>query len=488
MKIVLVSPVSKAGNGGFILGLAYISAMLKRHGFVHICGIDLMYQPEGMLDRAAAQADFIGFYATTRTIDEVARLARRVSNMNPRSTIAVGGPHATLFPHEVIEMEGVDVVGVGEGEFTVLELVQAIAGGKKDFENIEGIYWKKDSQTIVNPARKTCWKLDDLPFPDWELFDHGNYYTGLATPIASRGCPFRCANCMPALKTIAGPFRMRSVANVVAELKYLNSRYGFDHFFFQDNDMAVNPRWLASLCNAIEAEEMNIQWHGLCRVNRLTRLLLKTMQQSGCSHVNIGAECGSQRVIDDVLKKDIELKQVQNVVSWCNELGLESTVFFMIGIPGESLTEMHETIRFAASLKADDLMFSVSQPVPHSEFERVCRKNGWLLTSDPGDLDTPDPNGGMRCWIETDTWKPTDLIGIKQQMRRELGKRGYEEIDNRLLFRNFGRILQKRDWAYVGLMIREEIRKTLKQRRLRPLKWGGYYLMKKLSARGARHG
>jgi len=487
MKILLVSPLSKAGNGGFLLGLAYISSVLKKHGFTRIHGLDLMYQSESLLYELARDADFVGFYCTTRTFEEVERLASAVKQLNRRITVAVGGPHPTLFPDQVIGIDAVDLVGIGEGEFIVLEIIQKLDRGDRDFTDVTGIYWKKEGLTIKNTSRKTFWKLDTLPFPDWDLFDHSNYYSGLATPIASRGCPFRCANCMPALKKIAGPFRMRSVANVVAELKYLNTRYGFDHFFFQDNDMAVNKKWLQNLCAAIMTENLKIRWHALCRVTNLDPDLLREMKRSGCSHINIGAESGSQRVVSDILKKGIHLTKVKDVVAWCNRQGLESTVFFMIGIPGETLAEMRQTIQFAAGLEADDLMISVSQPVPMTDYERMCQKNGWLLTDNPNDLDTPDSTGGMRCWIKTDTWGPQQVNEIKEELRHSLIQNGFVEIDNRLLFRNFNRILQKRDWKYLQLMVKEEIRKMLKQKSLKPLYWAGLYVWKKLQTQSFRN-
>lgn len=209
MQILLVSPVSKAGNGGFLLGLAYISAVLKQNGFTDVCGLDLMYQSEDLLYGRAAELDFVGFYCTTRTFDEVKRLCGRIKALNPDTVVAVGGLHATLFPEQVIALDAVDVVGIGEGEFTVLEIIQWLAQGRQDLADVKGIYWKENGRIVKNGPRKVFWKLDQLPFPDWDLFDHSNYYTGLATPIASRGCPFRCINCMPALKKIAGPFRMR---------------------------------------------------------------------------------------------------------------------------------------------------------------------------------------------------------------------------------------------------------------------------------------
>lgn len=251
--------------------------------------------------------------------------------------------------------------------------------------------------------------------------------------------------------------------------------------------MAVNRKWLQDLCTKIMAENLKIRWHALCRVTNLDPDLLRDMKKSGCSHINIGAESGSQRVVSDILKKGIRLAQVKDVVAWCNRQGLESTVFFMIGIPGETLAEMRQTIQFAAELEADDLMISVSQPVPMTDYEKVCKKNGWLLTDNPNDLDTPDPTGGMRCWIKTDTWGPQKVNEIKEELRHTLIQNGFVEIDNRLLFRNFNRILQKRDWKYLQLMVKEEIRKMLKQKSPKPLYWAGLYVWKKLQAQSFRN-
>ncbi len=478
MKIVLVSPVSKAGNGGFILGLAYISAMLKKHGYLEISGFDLMYQSESDFLEASRDADIVGFYCTTRTFQEVRRLTGKVKENNPEAFVATGGPHPTVVPDEVIRVDSIDMVCIGEGEHTMLEVVRRLETGHRDLSDIPGIVWKKNGQPVRNRPRPVLTDLDSLPFPDWDLFDRSNYYSGLATPIASRSCPYACINCMPALRKIAGPYRRRSVENVVAELKELKKDYGIDHVFFQDNDISVSRNWLNNLCNRLIEEDLKIRWHALCRVNTLDREIIRQMKQAGCVHINIGAESGSQRVIE-LLNKKIDLEKVRHVVQWCNRERLEVTVFFMIGIPGETLEEMRSTIEFAGSLKADDLMISVAQPVPYTNFEKICRNNNWLLTDDPDDFDTPDRTGGMKCWIKTDQWGPEDIQSIKRDTRKILKNLGYQEIDNKFLFRNFDSIIKKRGWDHVGLMAREEIRKFSKSRKIRDLLQAGYFIAKK---------
>ncbi len=479
LKIVLVSPISRAGNGGFILGLAYISAMLKQHGFSNISGFDLMYQKEKQFLEACIDADLVGFYCTTRTFREVRRLAATIKQKNQGCLVIVGGPHPTLVPDQVIAVRDVDVVGIGEGEFTMLEIAQNLADKNRNFSAVKGIYWKKDKSIIINPARELLTDLDRLPLPDWDLFDRKNYHRDIATPIASRGCPYNCINCMPALNKIAGSYRRRSVTNVVAELNYLKKQYGINHIFFQDNDLSVNRKWLIELCDQLIKRQMQIRWHALCRVNTLDQYVLHRMKQAGCVHINIGAESGSQRVIN-LLNKKIDLKQVHRVIDWCNRESIETTVFFMIGIPGETLEEMRKTINFAAHLKADDLMISVAQPVPHTKFEKICLDNQWLLTDNPDDFDTPDETGGMKCWIQTDQWGPKDVQKLKREAREIFHAQGWREIDNKFLFRNFSSILCKRDWHYVGLMFLEEWRKFVQTGSVSYLRHGLYFLIKKL--------
>src|SRR6185369_1506395 len=250
MKILLVNPkpVDAYTVYGPSLGLCYLSGYLKERGLHDIEGIDLNLDSHERLVEAIRTVDLVGVYCSTKALRqslEVAVLAKKFGK-----TVVFGGPHPSVLPEDILKNKSVDFVILSEGEESFHALVEAMQG-RGDLSSIDGIGYRCEGTTVIIPRTKFIKDLDTIPFPDRELF--GFDYSKSVTFCATRGCPYKCSNCQPALSLQTCAFRMRSVDNVIEELR-LVARGKQVHFI--DNDLTVNKIWLRTLCERMIEEKL----------------------------------------------------------------------------------------------------------------------------------------------------------------------------------------------------------------------------------------
>lgn len=439
MAIVLVvpEPKEKFTPYGPPLGLCYLSAYLKMKGLNDILGIDLNINSVGDLKRLLTdnKNNIVGIYCATKTFDESIEIAKTAKKNG--SIVIMGGPHPTLCPEEILQDKNVDFVVMGEGEISFYKLVTAISKNNsfKKIDNIEGIGYKNDDGEIVVKYHKHFINnLDLLPFPDRELFKQYKYPSEAITVIATRGCPYKCTNCKPALDLICGKYRTRSVENVIAEIKEeVIGKYNFNNVHFVDNDLTVNKKWLKEFCNKIIEEELKFSWGCQGGIKTLDKDLMTLMKNAGCNNIGIGIESGSQRVLDEVILKKINLIDANNVIEWANEIGIGIHVWLMIGIPLETIEEMMETIKLASSLSVTSIGFSISTPWPKTGFYEICKNNGFLITNKWGEY-----NEKRYCNIETDHFSPEDVEKYRQTIFEIFkNKKWFIDKDNFIMYNPF---------------------------------------------------
>lgn len=391
MAIILVvpEPKEKYTSYGPPLGLCYLSAYLKMKGFHDIKSIDLNIDSvddlKGLL--TTNENNIVGIYCATKTFDESIEIAKIAKGNG--SIVIMGGPHPTLCPEEILQNENADFVVIGEGEISFYELVTALWENKsfEEIENIEGIGYKNDQgEMVIKYNKSSINDLDSLPFPDRELFYQHRYPSLAMTAMATRGCPYACTNCKPALDLVCGKYRMRSVGNMLAEIKEdIIGKYNYKMVHFVDNDLTVNKKWITEFCNKIIEEELKFTWGCQGGFRTLDKELMTLMKNAGCISIGVGIESGSQRVLDEIIHKNINLTDAKNVVNWANEVGIGIHIWFMIGIPLETIEEMKETVKLASSLSVSSIGFSISTPWPKTGFYEICESNGFLLTNNWGE-------------------------------------------------------------------------------------------------------
>jgi radical SAM superfamily enzyme YgiQ (UPF0313 family) len=325
-------------------------------------------------------------------------------------TVVVAG--ADVSDNAALYIEhGADFAVLGEGEETVLELVDALAAGRTDFESIPGLVYPKSASPpsvaplssvapppappatpLINTGHRPVMRdLDTLPEPARDLIylaayreawqRHGRFSMNLVT---SRGCSFHCNWCA---KPIWGQrYNARSPESVAAEVEALR-RLGAEHLWFMDDILGIKPGWLARFADLVEAHGLRTPFKCLSRADLLLRPgEIEALARAGCESVWLGAESGSQKVLD-AMEKGTTVEQVREVARRLKDAGIRPGFFLQFGYPGEDWADVQATLQLVRDCDPDDIGMSVSYPLPGTPFyERVkhsmTARGNWIDSED----------------------------------------------------------------------------------------------------------
>jgi magnesium-protoporphyrin IX monomethyl ester (oxidative) cyclase len=332
------------------------------------------------------------------------------------------GLHPTARSEECLSNPNVDYVVRGEGEQTISELVDTLESGKTaDLEKVKGIGFVKNKKTIITPPRPEISDIDSIPFPARHLLPMETYFEAVkenpirgvinkqwAIMITSRGCPHDCIFCSNHV-VMGRKWRPRSPEKVVEELEQLVETYKIKQLDFYDDNMTLKKDRVITICNLIKERGIDVEWYvptGV-RADTLDEELLVNMKQVGCRGLRIAPESGVQSVVNNVLKKNQDLKKVENAVVLANKVGIKLGVFFILGVIGETKQDMKETINFAYKLRklgAKNFHFSVAMPLYGTELYQQAVSQGFLK-EDFND----DSLGAAEPLIQTAEFTPDDV-------------------------------------------------------------------------------
>lgn len=307
---------------------------------------------------------------TLRRAVEVARLARAHGAWS-----VAGGPDAATNPGMYLEA-GFDSVVLGEGELTLVDLVERVAGAES-VVGMPGVAVRDSAKVVRGPARPFLKELDELPLPAWDLIDMEGYLARWerksgerrAAVLTSRGCPFDCSWCSK--PTFGRTFRQQSPERVVRELAALRSVYGVSYVRFCDDVFGVDRRWLERLLDRMDAADLGLRFECLARVDLLRPELLGRMRAAGLARVYVGVESGSQKMLD-LMNRGTRLAQVERVAKSLRTEGIRQFWFLMLGYPGETLADIEETLRLFRRFSPEEYSVSIAVPVPGTRlFEAV---------------------------------------------------------------------------------------------------------------------
>jgi radical SAM superfamily enzyme YgiQ (UPF0313 family) len=266
--------------------------------------------------------------------------------------------------------ECLDAIVTGEGEFTVLEILERLGEGK-GLEGVEGTAYRDKTGIRKNPPRPLIADLDGLPFPARDLLGDAKRYipppaTYRRKPVAvmmtSRGCNRRCIYCFQLDKERKSGIRYRSVENVVKEIEHCIGQ-GYREIKFIDDTFAADYDRAMSIAQEIRARKLDFTWFASACVNQVDRPLLKAFKDAGCWAILFGAESGVQKNLNTI-RKGTTLEQIRAAVKAAKEVGIRVSTPFLFGIPGETFEEGLQTIRFALDLKPDIANFHAITPFP----------------------------------------------------------------------------------------------------------------------------
>lgn len=395
------------------LGIAYIGAVLKQNG-IEVRAIDLRFHnswDEFEKYVEIYKPDIIAISSMTIDFDRGLHAAKIGKKNN--ALIVFGGPHPTVVPDSVIAEPDVDVVVVGEGEYTMLELAEAYSKGD-DFSDIKGIYYKDENNVCKNPRRDIIANLDNLPFPARDLFPLDKILKTPATNfplpsptlhiITSRGCHYDCNFCQPCLSTIFGKkVRSRSLENVFLEIESLYENYGIRSLVIEDDTFTSKRNYVISFCEEMIARGLNkkISWYCHSRVNTLDEELVDIMKASGCISICFGIESGSQRILEKMNKRTT-VEQGINSIKLCKQKGIIAVVNMMLGSPGEELEDMQKSLEFINSMKPEVVYVGITTPTPGTDLYDYVKKEGLLLAKNWQDFDRGKVGGKIKTNVSED--------------------------------------------------------------------------------------
>ncbi len=345
-KEITLVPVSAYQPRTAPLGPLYIAAVLERAGY----GIDFRdyavksywdLDTRVFLSELNGCADVIGLGCTSDLLPFVIGAARELKQAHPDKTVVLGGPGPTGVAKEIIEsFPFVDVVVVGEGEATAVELMDCLTnGGRGDLKLVRGICCRDGEEAIATPERERIRDLDQLPLPLYECIRMEDFH--LINIVFSRGCPYKCTFCDVAPIWKHRNFR-RSVDGVISELKFLTKRYGKKDFEFTDETFVLKPGETMAFCERLSREGIGIEWACSGRINLSAEELLSEMASSGCKALFYGVESGSNCVLEKV-RKDFSAEEVLEVIrKTLNHM--HAVASFIWGFPFETESDLLQTL------------------------------------------------------------------------------------------------------------------------------------------------
>ena len=311
----------------------------------------------------------IVFSATLKSVENIARMVKqRVKQVK----IVVGGPHATLAPNETLKSEYFDYLVRGEGEQTLLELAQ-----DKKLMDIDGLSYKDDQGRIIhNPDRRFIENLDELPFPDpcLQLIPLGDMSENFGVIATSRGCPKRCVFCSSP-RLWGKRVRHRSIDNVFAEMSQRYYAHGVRKFYFSDDSFNLDINYGKKLCRAIIDSNLKIQFFCEANIVPFDKELMELMKEAGCIRLKFGMESGSERILK-LMKKGTNAAQIRETCSLARQVGIPFTLYVMIGMPTETVEEMHQTLNLVREVDADYVSLSVATPQIGTELCEMAEAMG----------------------------------------------------------------------------------------------------------------
>jgi len=359
------------------LGIAYLAAVLEMNGHkVDILDAQaLNLSPNEVREKIlGVRPAIVGITSMTPSFLgalEAAHLAKECG-----AWVVMGGPHLAIFPRETLSYPCIDFGVLGEGEYTLLELIQALEG-QKAFSAIKGLVYKEGDQVHVNEAR-IVEDLDELPHPAFHLLPMAHYSSiiGLkpvTTMISSRGCPHRCGFCFKSPSD--RKYRVRSPKDVVDEMEDLVRRYKVKEVMFYDDVMTLDRDRVGTICGEILRRDLKVRWETPTRIDAVDPGMLHLMHRAGCIRLRYGIESGDPKILE-LMGKKISLDRARQVFRWTKEAHIEAFAYFMIGYAQETKETIERTISLAMELNPDLVMFTAVTPLPETPLYQRAKEEG----------------------------------------------------------------------------------------------------------------
>ena len=344
----------------------------------------------------AERPDILAIYTNLMTKVNVVKLLSFIKGQPTLNDckLVLGGPEVRNHAERFLK-SGADFLVLGEGEQTMLELTERL-DQKADFKDIAGIAYIQEDAVVINSERSQLRDLSDLPLPNRTKIDLQLYFDAWKEKHGSsaisintmRGCPYTCKWCSRAVYGLS--YRRRSPKEVVDEIEWIQNAYKVDTAWFVDDVFTVNHKWLREFNQELKQRKVKLPYECITRADRMTEEVIDLLKESGCFRVWIGAESGSQRVID-LMDRRVDVQKVRDMIVLSQKKGLQAGTFIMVGYPGETEDDIFETVHHLKTSNPDIFTITVAYPIKgtdlYSEVEADFTKTLDWSTSTDRDID-----------------------------------------------------------------------------------------------------
>ena len=394
-KILLINPDSRPIYEGSVvedispsyppLNLALIAAVLLQNKY-NVKVLDLNIEnDQNAFDKILKDyaPDMVGITFKTPHFDTVKNYLKRIKDFNDTIITVIGGIHATSMPKECLDEMDCDICVVGEGENTIIELLN------NELSDVSNIAFKNNkSEIIINQRSMNVSSMDELPIPAWQLFDLSKYNSpsvvSKRSPVgfieSSRGCMFGCSYCN---KNVFGQsFRVKSIGRFLDEMKYMK-KIGFNELYVVDDGFTTDVIRAKEICKRIIEEQLDIVWtltNGI-RVDKVDEELFPLLRKAGCYQVAFGIESGNQVVLNK-FGKGTKIEQVPKAVKLARKAGIDTIGYFIIGLPDDTEETIKETISFSKKIDLDLAKFNILIPYPGTRLFRSWDSKNLIISKE----------------------------------------------------------------------------------------------------------
>ncbi len=375
------------------LGILYISAYLKENRFDVTVFDSTFSSPEEQRKKLVEEKPgIIAVYCNLMTKLNVLPLIKFIKSSPDlqHSKIVLGGPEPPFYAKEFLDY-GADIIVEGEGEEAMKEIINELSAQMPGLSKINGIYFKLGDEIIKTPLREKIKNIDVLPMPDRNSVDLSLYLTawknahGYSSVSLNtmRGCPYTCKWCSHSVYGVS--YRRRSPQKTVEEIEYIIERYNPDMLWFVDDVFTVSHKWLASLEKLFKERNIKIKFECISRSDRLNEDVMKSLKNLGCFRLWIGAESGSQHVLD-LMDRRVGAEDTREKIKLARKYGIEAGTFIMLGYPGERKKDIVTPAQHLIDSNPDIFLTTVAYPIKGTPFFTEVEEK--LITDLPWDKRT----------------------------------------------------------------------------------------------------
>ncbi len=363
------------------LGILYISSYLEKHGFENEVFDSTFSTLDQLKEKISVSSpDVIAIYTNLMTKLNVLKIIKYIRSQPTLHHIKIilGGPEVRNYSENFLNY-GADFIVIGEGEETMLELVNYLNNSvtlsvveASKLSSIKGLAYLENGNLIITPERQLIKDINVLPFPNRQKIDFTPYLNGWKTHHGysmmsvntMRGCPYTCKWCSRAV--YGGTYRRRSPQLVAQELKMIKTTYNPDMIWFVDDVFTIHHKWLTEFAEEVKKLDAIIPYEVISRADRLNEEVIKVLKASGCFRVWVGAESGSQKIID-AMDRRVSVMQTREMINLTKQHGIEAGTFIMLGYPGETKEDIKDTIEHLVQSNPSQYTITIAYPIKGTE-------------------------------------------------------------------------------------------------------------------------